>query len=322
MSGEINATRVIVVANQKGGVGKTTTVVNLAACLAELRKTVLVVDLDPQANATSGLGVAREPGKSIYRALVGDSIVGDLIQGTGVDNLSIIPSEVDLAGAEVDVARMENYLYCFRSAIQPVVDSRAFNYILVDCPPSLGVLTINALAAADSILVPMQCEYYAMEGLSVIMQVVQQLRENGTNPRLTIEGVVMTMFDGRTNLSEQVVHEVRRHLPESVYTAMIPRTVRLSEAPSFGKPVIVYDSSSVGALAYRKFAKEFLKRGRDRIALAKVAADDESACTVGAPVNPVPEVAATAGVSDPASGVLPVCDAAAAMVPPEPPTLS
>jgi chromosome partitioning protein len=280
---------------------------------------VLVVDLDPQANATSGLGVAREPGKSIYRALVGDDNVGDLIQGTEVENLKIIPSEVDLAGAEVDVARMDNYLHCFRRAIQPVIDSGVFGYILVDCPPSLGILTINALAAADSILVPMQCEYYAMEGLSVIMQLVQQLRENGTNPGLAIEGVVMTMFDGRTNLSEQVVNEVRAHLPEAVYAAMIPRTVRLSEAPSFGKPVISYDSSSVGAQAYRKLAKEFLKRGRDRSALAATSAMASEEVSR----EPVPGEAVVPAASARIPEAPPVCDASAVMVPPEPPpTLS
>jgi chromosome partitioning protein len=275
---------VIAVANQKGGVGKTTTVVNLASCLAELRKAVLVVDLDPQANATSGLGIAREPGRSIYRALLDQDFVGNLIQGTEVENLNIIPSEIDLAGAEIDVARMDNYLHCFRRAIRPIVESRVFDYVLVDCPPSLGILTINALAAADSILIPMQCEYYAMEGLSVIMRLISQLRENGTNPGLALEGVVMTMYDGRTNLSAQVVAEVRQHLPDAVYAAVVPRTVRLSEAPSFGKPVIVYDSSSVGSLAYRRLAKEFMKRERARSANAVASrATDESAAPSDAP---------------------------------------
>jgi chromosome partitioning protein len=292
----------VAVANQKGGVGKTTTVVNLAACLAELRQTVLVIDLDPQANATSGLGLKPAPGASLYKALLGEAFIGDLIQGTPVDNVNIVPSELDLAGAEVDVARMDTYLHCLRQAIQPVRESEAFQVVLVDCPPSLGILTINALAAADSVLIPMQCEYYALEGLSVIARLVEQLRDNGTNPGLELEGIVMTMFDGRTNLSGQVVEEVRRHFPDQVYQSVIPRSVRLSEAPSFGKPVTAYDSSSPGALAYRRFGKEFLKRMRDRAAhpVAPAAAPAE---------KPVPVAVATppAGApAEPASSGIPV----------------
>jgi chromosome partitioning protein len=229
--------------------------------------------------------------------LLGEAFIGDLIQGTPVDNVNIVPSELDLAGAEVDVARMDGYLHCLRQAIQPVRDSDAFHVVLVDCPPSLGILTINALAAADSVLIPMQCEYYALEGLSVIARLIEQLRNNGTNPHLELEGVVMTMFDGRTNLSGQVVDEVRRHFPDQVYQAVIPRSVRLSEAPSFGKPVTAYDSASTGAVAYRRFGKEFLKRIKERATRPVVQTAPpaiEPVATVPAP-EPVP-VPVPAGV--------------------------
>lgn len=274
--------RIVAVANQKGGVGKTTTVINLAAALAELKQTVLVIDLDPQANATSGLGLKPQSGTSIYKALLGEAFIGDLITGTPVENVNIIPSELDLAGAEVDVARMDTYLHCLNQAMAPVRESEAFKIVLVDCPPSLGILTINALAAADSVLIPMQCEYYALEGLSVIARLVAQLRDNGTNPGLDLEGIVMTMFDGRTNLSGQVVEEVRSHFPDKVYQSVIPRSVRLSEAPSFGKPVTAYDSASPGAVAYRRFGKEFLKRVKDR------SARPVAPQAVAAPVPPPP----------------------------------
>ena len=286
--------RVVAIANQKGGVGKTTTVINLAACLAELKQTVLVVDLDPQANATSGLGLKPEPGTSIYRALLGEAFIGDLIRGTPVEDVNIVPSELDLAGAEVDVARMDAYLHCLGQAIAPVRESDAFRIVLIDCPPSLGILTINALAAADSVLIPMQCEYYALEGLSVIARLVAQLRDNGTNPGLEMEGIVMTMFDGRTNLSGQVVEEVRKHFPDKAYQSVIPRSVRLGEAPSFGKPVTAYDPASTGAVAYRRFAREFLKRVKDRASLQARAASPVEA-PVAAPVEaPAPSEAAGA----------------------------
>jgi chromosome partitioning protein len=253
-------TSVIAIGNQKGGVGKTTTVVNLAAGLAERGYWILVIDLDPQANATSGLGLAKQQGTSMYGPLLGQGTAADLIQETVVHNVNIIPSELDLAGSEVDVARMEGYLHCFQRALQPVVAANAYDFILIDCPPSLGILTMNALAAAQSMIVPIQCEYYALEGLSVIVNLVDQLREGGANPALHIEGVLMTMYDGRTNLSAQVVNEVRTHFPEPLYETIIPRNVRLSEAPSYGRPVTQYDPSSRGAKAYRALAEEFLTR--------------------------------------------------------------
>ena len=253
-------TPVIAVANQKGGVGKTTTAVNLAACIAERRKKTLLIDLDPQANATSGLGLEKKSGQSIYRALLGEGALEQLIQPTAIDRLEVVPSELDLAGSEVDVARSDRYLHRFKEAMAPVVLSGRYDYILVDCPPSLGILTMNALTGADSLLVPIQCEYYALEGLSVITRVIQQLRDSGANPNLQLEGVVMTMYDTRTNLSQQVVQEVVTHFGEKVFETMIPRSVRLSEAPSFGKPIILYDKHCTGSAAYRQLAREFLKR--------------------------------------------------------------
>ncbi len=254
------ATRVVAVANQKGGVGKTTTVVNLAAGLALLDKTVLVIDLDPQANATSGLGLERSPGVSLYPVLTGKADVADIIQPTPYANINIIPAEIDLAGAEIEIAREENHLAVVRREIDRVLTAGVFDYVLMDCPPSIGILMTSSLAAADSIIVTMQCEYYAMEGLSVISQLVQQMRESGVNPDLTIEGIVMTMFDVRTRLASDVVSEVRQHFGDLVYDTIIPRSVRISESPSFGEPVLFFAPSSSGSIAYKALAQEFIKR--------------------------------------------------------------
>ena len=254
------ATKVIAVANQKGGVGKTTTAVNLAACAAAVGRRVLLFDLDPQANATSGVGLDKVEGASAYRALLGEGNLLDKVQKTSFEGLAIIPSEVDLCGVDIELARADNHLQRVAGAIRPVVESQRFELIFVDCPPSLGILTLNAFAAADSVLVPLQCEYYALEGISMLNRVMTQLHDNGVNPRLELIGVVMTMFDGRTKLSQQVVSEVREHFGERVFETMIPRSTRLAEAPSFGKPIIHYDKYSSGAAAYELLAQEFLAR--------------------------------------------------------------
>ncbi len=253
-------TKVIAVANQKGGVGKTTTAVNLAACVAALGRRVLLFDLDPQANATSGVGVEKLEGRSAYRVLLGEGGLLEQIQPTAFDGLELIPSEVDLCGADFELAKVENHLQRVSAALQPVLETGRFDLVLVDCPPSLGVLTLNAFAAADGVLVPLQCEYYALEGISMLNRVMAQLHDTGVNPRLELTGVVMTMYDGRTRLSQQVVGEVRQHFGERVFETVIPRSTRLAEAPSFGKPIIHYDKYSPGSAAYELLAQEFLER--------------------------------------------------------------
>ena len=250
--------KLFAIANQKGGVGKTTTAVNLSACLAEKGKRVLLIDLDPQANATSGIGFENGVGNSIYPALIGYSRVEDKIAITRFKGLSIVPGDLDLAGAEVEIARLEDHLTRLRSVTRTMLTQAPFDYAFLDCPPSLGILMTNALAAADQLIIPLQCEYFALEGLSKIVQVIDQIR--GVNPALTIAGIVMTMFDGRTNLSQQVVDEVRTHFKKLVFQTIIPRSVRLGEAPSFGKPIIEYDPNGIGATAYRALALEFLRR--------------------------------------------------------------
>jgi chromosome partitioning protein len=252
--------KIIAVANQKGGVGKTTTAVNLAACLAALNRRVLLFDLDPQANATSGLGLEKIEGASAYRILLGEGSLLDKIKATAFERLEAVPSEVDLCAADLELARLENHLLRVSQSLKPVLDSNRFDVVLIDCPPSLGVLTLNAFAASDGLLVPLQCEYYALEGVSMINRVLGQLRGTGVNPRLDIFGVVMTMFDGRTKLSNEVVGEVRNQLGAKVFETMIPRSTKLAEAPSFGKPIIHYDKYSAGAAAYELLAQEVLAR--------------------------------------------------------------
>jgi chromosome partitioning protein len=253
-------TKVIAVANQKGGVGKTTTSVNLAACLAAIGQRVLLFDLDPQANATSGVGLEKIEGASAYRALLGEGGLLEKIKPTAYDRLELIPSEVDLCAADIELARLENHLQRLTLALKPVLESGRFDVVLIDCPPSLGILTLNAFTACDGILVPLQCEYYALEGISMMTRVVGQLHVASLNPRLAIFGVVMTMFDGRTKLSNEVVGEVRNQLGEKVFETVIPRSTKLAEAPSFGQPIIHYDKYSSGSAAYELLAQEFIAR--------------------------------------------------------------
>jgi chromosome partitioning protein len=284
---------VIALANQKGGVGKTTTAINLAASLAERKHDVLLIDLDPQANATSGLGLQPEPGGSLYEALLGHGQLADKIRPTSVKHLSVIPSEVDLAGAEVDIARLDRYLHRFQEVLRPLLDTSPFEFVFVDCPPSLGILTMNALTAVNAVLIPLQCEYYALEGLSVITRLVNQIRDSGANPALDVEGIVLTMFDARTNLAQQVADEVRGHFGDKVYQSMIPRNIRISEAPSHGQPVSQYDARSSGAEAYRALAREFLRRRKHLGADATPAqAPDPVIPTVPEAVPPSPPAGA------------------------------
>jgi chromosome partitioning protein len=253
-------TKVIAVANQKGGVGKTTTSVNLAAAVAEAGHSVLLLDLDPQGNASSALGLETGEGSSLYAALVGETPVEQLIQETRLANLAGIPADLDLAGAEIEVARMDNHLSQLRKVLEPVRHSGRFEFIILDCPPSLGILMTNALSAADELLIPIQCEYYALEGLGKLVGVMDQIRSSGANPDLSMSGLLMTMLDVRTNISASVVRDVREHFEEVVFDTAIPRSVRISEAPSFSRTILEHDPRGHGAAAYRQLATEFLDR--------------------------------------------------------------
>jgi chromosome partitioning protein len=253
-------TRVVALANQKGGVGKTTTAINLGASLAACERRVLLIDLDPQANATSGVGIGKNEDRSMYAVLAGDLSLAEIVRTTDLSTLFIAPSSVDLVGAEVELQGTPEREFRLKSAIAPVKGQ--FDYILVDSPPSLGLLTVNGLAAADSLLVPMQCEYFAMEGVSQLLTTVERVRES-INPDLEIEGIALTMYDDRMNLSRQVAEEVRNHFGDKVYKTVIPRNVRLGEAPSFGKPIILYDIRSRGSEAYVSLAREFIARAEN-----------------------------------------------------------
>ena len=252
--------RIIAIANQKGGVGKTTTSINLSACLAEKGKKVLAIDLDPQGNMTSGLGVDKNDlENTVYELILNECSINESIQPTVVDNLKIIASNVNLAGAEIELLGVNDKEYILRSAVDYIKDD--YDFIIIDCPPSLNMLTVNAMTTADTILVPIQCEYYALEGLSQLMHTINLVQER-LNPRLKIEGVVFTMYDVRTNLSNQVVDTVRENLDAKIYNTMIPRNIRLAEAPSYGIPINMYDSKSAGAESYRNLATEIIE-GKD-----------------------------------------------------------
>ena len=250
--------RIIAIANQKGGVGKSTTAINLSACLAEAGKKVLAIDIDPQGNTTSGLGVDKnEADPTLYELLLCEADLNDCIINNVVDNLDLIPSNMNLSGAEIELVGIEEREYILRNAIENVRD--IYDYIIMDCPPSLSMLTINALTAADSVLVPIQCEYYALEGLSQLIHTIELVQER-LNEELEIEGVVFTMYDARTNLSLEVVENVKENLNQNIYKTIIPRNVRLAEAPSYGLPINLYDSKSTGAESYRLLAEEVINR--------------------------------------------------------------
>jgi len=252
--------RVISVSNQKGGVGKTTTTVNLAAYLAEQGKKVLIIDIDPQANAGFGVGInAEEIETTLYEALIGEIPLSQAIFNTQLDNLFLIPSNIDLAGAQVELQDKPEKEFILKKALTAVKNS--FHYILIDCPPSLGILTLNSLVAADTVMIPLQCEYYALEGLSQLLKIISMVQEN-LNPKLTVEGVVLTMYDSRTNLAQQVANDVQDYFKDKVFKTIIPRNVKLSEAPSFGKPINLYDRNSVGGIAYSKLADEVAANDR------------------------------------------------------------
>src|SRR3979411_3210015 len=254
--------KIVAIANQKGGVGKTATAVTLGHALAEKGQRILIVDLDPQGNATSAFGMQVLENQSLYESLLGNESIVDKVMPTRINRLFLVPANLALAGAEVEIARMSDHLMRLAETLSILRNDQTFDFILVDCPPSLGILMTNALAAADELLTPIQCEYFALEGLVKIVRVVEQVRSSGANDHLEIGGIIMTMFDTRTNLSGQVVAEVRKHFGEKVYKMVVPRSVRLSEAPSFGKSILEYDSSGAGAYAYRALAREFLIRHR------------------------------------------------------------
>lgn len=250
--------RIIAVANQKGGVGKTTTAINLSSCLAEKGKKVLAVDMDPQGNMTSGLGVDKNSVENtIYDLIIGESSVDEVLRKDIMKNLDIIPANIDLSAAEIELIDVEDKEYIVRNVIKDIKDN--YDYIIIDCPPSLSMLTINAMTTATSVLVPIQCEYYALEGLSQLIHTVDLVRDR-LNPELEIEGVVFTMYDARTNLSLQVVENVKDNLHQNIYKTIIPRNVRLAEAPSYGQPITLYDPRSTGAEAYRLLAEEVINR--------------------------------------------------------------
>jgi len=251
--------RIIAIANQKGGVGKTTTAINLSACLADKGKKVLAVDMDPQGNMTSGLGLDKEfLDKTVYDMIIGESDIEEVLQKETMENLDVLPTNIDLSAAEIELIDVENKEFIVRNSIQKIRDN--YDFVIIDCPPSLSMLTINAMTTADSVLVPIQCEYYALEGLSQLIHTVELVKDR-LNPDLEIEGVVFTMYDARTNLSLQVVENVKDNLQQNIYKTIIPRNIRLAEAPSYGMPINQYDPKSAGSESYMRLADEVISKG-------------------------------------------------------------
>ena len=255
--GRFTLGKIIAITNQKGGVGKTTTAVNLSACVAALGKRVLLVDIDPQGNATSGLGKNDHEGPTVYDVLIGEAAAAEAVVETGFGPLSLIPTAIELAGAEIELVGVENREGLLKDALATLRDD--YDYIFIDCPPSLSLLTLNALTAADSVLIPIQCEYYALEGVGQLVNTIKLMRKK-LNPELKVEGILLTMYDARTNLCAQVAQEVRNHFRDEAFDTMIPRNVRLSEAPSYGLPIHLYDARCAGTQAYRQLAAEFIER--------------------------------------------------------------
>lgn len=254
--------KIIAITNQKGGVGKTTTSVNLSACIAAAGKKVLLIDMDPQGNATSGLGIDKDNlDASIYDVLINNMAINEVLQPTAIKKLKIAPAAIELAGAEIELVSLEKREHILKKALKAV--KKEYDFIFIDCPPSLGLLTLNSMVASDSVLIPIQSEFYALEGVSMLVHTIDLVRDS-LNKNLTIEGILLTMFDGRTNLSIQVADEVKKFFKTKVYKTMIPRNVRLSEAPSFGEPIIIYDPKSKGAEVYMKLAKEVIKHAADK----------------------------------------------------------
>lgn len=253
--------KIISFINQKGGVGKTTTCVNMAAYLAQMGKKVLLIDIDPQGNASSSVGVNKEDKfKTIYNVLINEEDIKSIILPTKVENLSVIPANIDLSGAEIELVEVVNREKVLKKALMKIKDD--YDFICIDCPPSLGLISVNALTASNSVIIPIQCEYFALEGISVLMYTIKLIKKHNLNPELDVEGVVLTMKDGRSNLGHLVANDISKYFKDKVYKTIIPRNIRLAEAPSYGEPICVYDAKSTGALAYKQLTEEFLEKNK------------------------------------------------------------